>query len=61
MAKRKYKADEIVTVLRQVGVCGEFQFTRQLASEISHRGAVASDMSRGGWSEANVHRSSEPA
>ena len=42
-------------------VCGEFQFTRQLASEISHRSAVAIDMSRGGWSEAKVHRSSEPA
>jgi len=48
-------------VTENVGVCGEFQFTRQLASEISHRSAIAIDMSRGGWSEAKVHGSSEPA
>ena len=28
-------------------MCGEFQFTRQLASEISHCNTVATDMSRG--------------
>jgi len=41
-------------------VCGEFQFTRQLGSEISHCNAVATDMSRGVRAEVWVRHCAAP-
>ena len=39
------------------GVCGEFLFTRQLASETSHRDAIAIDVNRGVQAGARVRHS----